>query len=113
MTCARDLAVFTFPPAPALRERVARVEKLNPSNALQQKPGSPQAESQDRACDDERPRASRFDTGGRGPLWTGSRLQPAFVAQVLGQVLAGADLLTARGYRRDGIALGLLVDQKA
>jgi len=115
MACARDLALITGTPASVARERVARVEKLNPSNALGQKPGSPDAESAESPNSRVRPRASRFETGSGTPLWYGPRLRPAFVAQVLGQVLPGSSVPSSStpAYRTDSIPTGLLLDEQA
>jgi hypothetical protein len=114
MTCARDLAISSGAPAPALRERIARVEKPNASNTLQQKSGSDESDSEYISGASARARASRFETTGREPLWYGPRLRPAFVAQVLGQVFASENASSAPvAYRRDGIPTGLLLDKMA
>jgi hypothetical protein len=114
MTCARDLAISSGAPAPALRERIARVEKPNASNTLRQKPGSDESESAYQPGASARARSSRFETADSEPLWYGPRLRPAFVAQVLGQVFASENVSSAPvAYRRDSIPTGLLLDKMA
>jgi hypothetical protein len=54
----------------------------------------------------ERRRASQSGTTSNAPLWNGPRLQAAFVAQVLGQVLApqtGDPQLALAAYQRDDV----------
>jgi hypothetical protein len=102
-------------PAQASRERVTRVEKLNSSNALHRKPGSPDSDSPRNCGSRAQARASRFDTEESASLWNGPRLRAAFVAQVLGQVFAGAESQTTQPatYRRTQIPTGLLHDEMA
>jgi hypothetical protein len=114
MTCARDLAINSGAPAPALRERIARVEKPNPSNTLRQKPRSPESEIAHNFAAKARARSSRFETTDSEPLWYGPRLRPAFVAQVLGQIFAGENPQSQPAvYRHEGVPSGLLLDKTA
>jgi hypothetical protein len=114
MTCARDLSVISGAPASAQRERIVRVEKLNSSNMLQQKPGSNESASAYNSGANAGTRPSRFETPASEPLWYGPRLRPAFVAQVLGQVFASEISQPApAAYRRDAIPTGLLLDRTA
>ena len=114
MTCARDLSIVSSAPAPVLRERIARVEKSNASNTLQQNPGSPRSENAYNSGAKARARSSRFETIDGEPLWYGPRLRPAFVAQVLGQVFAGEHSRSMPvAYRREKTPTGLLLDKTA
>ncbi len=65
----------------------------------------------------ERANPSRFGTNGFDPLWHGPRLRAPFVAQVLGQMLAGEAKDAPSGlevYRRGGIVVrGHLLDGEA
>ncbi len=51
---------------------------------------------------------SQSETAGHAPLWYGSRLRPAFVAQILGQVLypAPPDATSAVAAYEEGLARG-------
>ena len=57
-------------------------------------------------ADRRRAAATQFGTSGDAPLWNGPRLRPAFVAQVLGQVMmderAAALSLAPAAYRERG-----------
>ena len=57
-------------------------------------------------ADRRRAAATQFGTSGDAPLWNGPRLRPAFVAQVLGQVMmdarATALSLAPAAYRERG-----------
>jgi hypothetical protein len=55
---------------------------------LQQDIAAQPPRSGERDASGERRQASHSGTDWRGPNWNGPRLQAAFVAQVLGQVLA-------------------------
>ena len=113
MTCTRELTLCSGVPAQAPRERVTRVEKLNSSNAMRRKPGTPESDSPRSYGPRAQAHASRFDTDESASLWNGPRLRAAFVAQVLGQVFAGAESQTMQPapYRRAKIPTGLLHDE--
>jgi hypothetical protein len=116
MTSARELTIVSSAQAPAPREKITRVEKLNPSNTLQRKHESQHSDSLESARARARWGSSRFETEESAPLWNGPRLRPAFVAQVLGQVFAATErressLPTA--YRTAAVPSGLLFDAKA
>ncbi|MEI9991078.1 MAG: hypothetical protein WDM86_13660 [Rhizomicrobium sp.] len=91
--------------APVLRARLASrgVAEANHSSAL----GSGDASEERRGPTAERRRdpdkLSQLGTHAREPLWNGPRLNPAFVAQVLGQVMMDAQerasIRTTAAYR--------------
>lgn len=75
--------------APA-RQTFARVENARQTSVLYDR--SAQRDSEDDTCHLRMPVTgpSQSDTGDCVPLWHGPRLRPAFVAQILGQVLTHA-----------------------
>jgi hypothetical protein len=55
----------------------------------------------------------RHETLQIAPLWYGPRLRAHFVAQIIGQVLAHADVAADAGYREDQAPVALIVDRRA
>ncbi len=103
--------------APVLRARLASrgPAQINDSNTL----GSEGADDERRhAAGDRRTdmkRLSHFGTDNTAPLWNGPRLNPAFVAQVLGQVMMEqrepASARPPLAYRAAQIAPGAFFDR--
>jgi hypothetical protein len=67
--------------------RVRGAGKTNTSRSLDGEGGGDEAFGRSAQNDRRRAGASRIGTTAYAPLWNGPRLQPAFVAQVLGQVM--------------------------
>jgi hypothetical protein len=67
---------------------VSPIEKPRSDRGLQENATAPASREGTSAPRNERRRSSHSGTEPNAPLWNGPRLQAAFVAQVLGQVLA-------------------------
>ena len=103
--------------APVLRARFASrgPAEINDSSGLD---GASTDADGDRAATGRRREdrtLSHFGAKAAAPLWNGPRLNPAFVAQVLGQVMMDTqDRASARapaGYRGAQIAPGVFLDR--
>ena len=115
-----NLPPVLFAASPALpAQRRARVIGIGDSNASRTLDGECAGEDELRRGAQPHRLAvqpSRNGTQATAPLWNGPRLKPAFVAQVLGQVMmdpqARALSLAPAAYRREGaqIAHGSFFD---
>jgi hypothetical protein len=88
------------------RTTVGAVEKPRCDKGLQQDVTSQPPQETASGVRRERRRASHSGTNSNAPLWNGPRLQAAFVAQVLGQVLAPQSSdprLALAAYQRDDV----------
>jgi hypothetical protein len=70
-----------------LSRAVGAVRGLEESNSFRTLDGECSEQGADRRSERRAPAPSQFGTGRGAPLWNGPRLMPAFVAQVLGQVM--------------------------
>jgi hypothetical protein len=109
-------------PAPALTHNAVadsrRVGKASYSSMLEGGDDPPGQSGNDRSATKRERRACQTGTVQYAPLWNGPRLRPAFVAQVLGQVMTahqpqGAGLaLLAYGRSVSQVSSALLLDHK-
>jgi hypothetical protein len=88
MTSAAAFAIVTSGGISSLRQTCARVEKLRDCSDLRNDWRRPEEKSGAHSTFTSRKDLSRNETAAREPLWNGPQLNAAFVAQVIGQVMA-------------------------
>ncbi len=88
MTGNGHIVTVSAAAAAAARHSLTRVEKACKTSDLRDRPGRSDSGGAERRPNARRSHVSRSGTDDYAPLWHGPRLRPAFVAQVLGQVLA-------------------------
>jgi hypothetical protein len=80
-------------------ERVSGIGDANASRTLDGECAGEDAFRRSTRGDRRAPLLSRSGTDAYAPLWNGPRLSPAFVAQVLGQVMMTQSVQPAAAYR--------------
>lgn len=88
MTDVCSLPVAAASAVAPSRTVVGRIEKPRCDKGLQEDVTAQASRERVRNAYSDRRRASHSGTESNAPLWNGPRLQAAFVAQVLGQILA-------------------------
>jgi hypothetical protein len=95
MASANGFAIVTSGVSTALRAYAPRVEKTKPGNDLRNQARRPAGESVGRSAAAFRSGLSQYETPAREPLWNGPQLNAAFVAQLIGQIVPGAQPASA------------------
>jgi hypothetical protein len=117
MTCATNSLTASAAAGVTAYARVTRVENGRLNSGLADARTPLRAVERRADAPGERANPSRFETNGFDPLWHGPRLRAPFVAQVLGQMLAGEAKGAPSGfemYRRGGVVVrGRLLDGEA
>lgn len=93
---------------------VSGIEKSNAKRQFQGEYSNAREENLPRAGDASPRRTCQIGTDPHASFWNGPRLRPAFVAQVLGQVMAGGDMPDASAgavYRRRALRLAASFDE--
>ena len=106
MTDACTFPIVAATAASRARGIVPAIEKPRCDKGLQQDVALQSMRAHAAAGGGERRRPSHSGTYSQAPPWNGPRLQAAFVAQVLGQVLApetGDPRLALAAYRRNDV----------
>ena len=106
MTDACTLPIVAASGVARSRSVVARIEKPRCDKGLQENVTTQASHETARNARGDHKRASHSGTESNAPLWNGPRLQAAFVAQVLGQVLAPPirdPRLALAAYQRDDV----------
>jgi hypothetical protein len=88
MTSAAAFAIVTSGGISSLRQNYARVEKPRDCSDLRNDRRRPEEKSAAHSTFTSAKNLSRNETAPREPLWNGPPLNAAFVAQVIGQVMA-------------------------
>ena len=106
MTDACILPIVAATGTARLRMVVGRIENPSSGKGLQENATAEPPHQGASEAGHERRRTSHSGTTSNAPLWNGPRLQAAFVAQVLGQVLApqaSSPHLALAAYQRDDV----------
>jgi len=116
MTCDGGFAIVRTGAGGAWRPHAPRVEKARHGSDLRNDSGAASGRGAHGPRFADGSALSRSGTGARAPLWNGPPLDPAFVAQLLGQALGGASPAAkaqAAYGARCGRPLPLLFDTRA